>query len=45
MYIKFDVEFPEDGVISPESRALLVKVRSQKLRVRLWPSSPPTMIF
>lgn len=25
LYIKFDVEFPEDGVISPEARALLVK--------------------
>ena len=32
MYIKFDVEFPEDGVISPESRALYRQLHRQRLR-------------
>ena len=26
LYIKFDIDFPENGMVSPEARALLVKV-------------------
>ena len=26
LYVKFDIDFPDNGMVSPEARALLVKV-------------------